>query len=169
VVGDGDCRGTLVVGLTRIALAALAVLTPLAAHGAPNSGGWDVARWGMSPDQLSAAAHGAVRPLDDSQPGKEALKGRRTLGPFKVEVQFDFDEDGLSQIDFNLVGGGDCGDVADYLGKTYGEPYDSRDHGAYRVTTWRDVAGGNTIDFAVKRDDDALCMLYFDPLTPAEG
>jgi hypothetical protein len=157
------------VGLARIALVALAIMTPLAARAGPDSGGWDFARWGMSPDQLSAAAHGALRPIDDAHSQKETLNGLRKIGPFKFEVQFDFDEGGLSQIDFNLVVGGDCNSLADYLGKTYGEPYDSRDHGAYHVTTWRDVAGGDTIILAVRSDDGSVCTLYFDPLPRSDG
>ena len=150
--------------VSLIAFVAGALIAPTLAMAAPTAGGWDFARWGMSRDELVDAAKGALVATDSHDMDDYLLKGRRKLGPFTFELKFQFDETGLAEIDFNLEGGGSCNDLHAWLDKTYGEPEDEADRGAYHVTTWRDTAGGNRVNFAAQ-EDGTVCDLYLNPPT----
>src|SRR5690348_9931614 len=51
------------------------------------SGGWEFARWGMGPEQLRAASHGAV---SESSPGYDRMSHKYSMAKFKFDVVFDY-------------------------------------------------------------------------------
>src|SRR5690348_3143569 len=67
----------------------IGLLAPLAGAQAQlvPSGGWEFAKWGMSPEQLRAASHGAV---SAGSPGYDRMSREYSLAKFKFNVVFDY-------------------------------------------------------------------------------
>ena len=97
------------------------------------SPGWEFARWGMTPNQVGAASHGAAPAGKDSR--YDTLAREYSMGKFKFNVVFDYkpspDDPGntdprklfLDAVLLNLdLSSGTCAELADYLRKIYGAP-----------------------------------------------
>src|SRR5579872_6450378 len=102
-----------------------------AAQFAP-SGGWEFARWGMNPDELRAASHGAVSAGNASY---DLLRREYSMAKFKFNVVFDYvpprDDPGntnpealkLDAVLLNLdLKSGRCAELTTYLQGIYGKP-----------------------------------------------
>jgi len=96
------------------------------------SGGWEFARWGMNPDELRAASHGAV---SAGNAGYDLLRREYSMAKFKFNVVFDYvpphDDPGNTnpdalKLDAVLLSlslkSGTCSELATYLKSIYGKP-----------------------------------------------
>src|SRR5690242_3041299 len=68
----------------------IGLLAPLAGAQALQpvpSGGWEFAKWGMSPEQLRAASHGVV---SKSSLGYDRMSRQYSMAKFQFNVVFDY-------------------------------------------------------------------------------
>jgi hypothetical protein len=148
--------------MKEIAALALFISTPAFA-------GWQWTQWGMTPDQVkAAAAPGTVGPYNDPKLDTPAAATRLVtnyytkLYAFSVAMSFDRRSQGLSQVRLLLNEGGDrnhlmCAELYGEMQRVYGDP----DRAASpRLSVWRDAAHDNLITL----DANQGCWLVYEPI-----
>lgn len=134
--------------LKAVVVGAVAMLSaaPTAAHAA-----WSFTRWGMSPEQLIAAAKGKARPMTgDAGDRVMNMDPRASGGPFTFDgrafsANFYFDPDGrpgLRVVRLNLLDQGQCDALGAELARRYGASK-NKYHGE-----WVDPATGDQVFFS---------------------
>jgi hypothetical protein len=118
--------------------------------------GWEFARWGMTPAQVRAASHGVVI---GTEAGIDSLTGEYAMGPFKFNVDIDYqprpDDPGNSAAGNLILGGvvlsldartGSCPALAAYLKTIFGKPDRTTTQGPLNLD-WRRKAIGDDITY----------------------
>jgi hypothetical protein len=131
---------------------------------------WQYTRWGMTPDEVVAAANGAAR-LGAPPQGKtyEGFTGR-ALGRHEADgasfdAYFHFDAaGGLAKVALERTGGAACADLHRGLGARHGRPAKSTRNAFATVEEWRDAAGGNLVRYVLI--GELPCTVTFDRLPP---
>jgi hypothetical protein len=140
------------------------VFGALLTFSAPAFADWQYTRWGMTPDEVAAAAKGQA-PLNSGTPG-QTMEGYvvGNVGTYQTmtrefSVVFYYQSEKLSRV--QLKTSGDCFPLMNELRATYGHPnFDNRSP-VVRQLTWRDHDGGNTVTFSGM---DPSCSILYEPL-----
>lgn len=141
-----------------------------AAAAQPAAGGWQGARWGMTREQVRAAA---TIPVTEAPliPGSSSpsLTGAYTASGFHFTVLLHFDLSGhLIGAMLDVKDGVGCFAVEHVLGERYGLPYREDLREEYVDRAWRDEAGGNIVSFVSsswpQNDSGRSCYIAYSPL-----
>ena len=133
------------------------------------SGGWEFARWGMSPEQLRAASRGAV---SAGSPGYDRLSREYSMAKFKFNVVFDYvppqDDPGstnpdalkLNAVLLNLdFKSGTCAELTAYLESTYGKPDRTFANGPGGFL-WHNKELGDDIEYSTWNEHKSCTVMY---------
>jgi len=155
--------------MTRKLLSSFAIAALFAAGIAGKAqADWQYARWGMSPDQLVAAAGGAVR-LGPPPQGKtyDNLTGR-ALGTYQgdgatFDAYFHFDNaNGLAKVALERTGGTDCATLHNTLTAQHGKPATSHRQSFATIEAWNDTARRNIVRYV--QVGELPCTITYEPL-----
>jgi hypothetical protein len=133
------------------------------------SGGWEFARWGMSPEQLRAAARGAV---SAGNAGSDQMSREYSMAKFKFKVVFDYapprDDPGNTdlqalQLDAVLLNlnlrSGTCTELTNYLKTIYGKPDQTFASGPAGLL-WHEKELGDDIEYSTWNEHKGCTVMY---------
>ncbi len=141
---------------------AYAVLGMLFATGA--QAGWETTEWGMTPQQVAAAAGDAAvpvqRPYKDRQGDMViANSGEYAIGPDRLKSRFYYEQDRLVMIGMSLDRK-HCASLVNSLQARYGAPLRISDQVILKLIIWHEAATNTRIRLLVST---SICDLYFEP------
>ena len=119
-------------------------------------------RWGMSPDEVLAAAPGgrAVTRGETLDAGQVRVSARDEVAGVSGSSRFFFSTEGLSLIEFS-VRDRDCRTLAAALLEAEGQPLRISDQGILRLVIWHDEANDQRLRLMTSI---GICSLYREPL-----
>lgn len=128
---------------------------------------WQYTRWGMTVDQVIAAAKGQVRPeTGHSFKGTDlGASGTFSSGSRQFTVRHYFGTSGLGRVHLSLMGDEACRSLKDDLQGIYGTPIEERG-GSMPAFTWLDVAKGNRIFLSLP---GGICMVQYSPILSGDA
>ena len=154
-------------------LAKIIVTLAAVLFAAPAAADWQYTRWGMTPQQVTAASRGVAKtnPAEVSDTGTHRSERALLAGPysaarmsFRAVFYFGNADKKLSKVHLILQGGADCTDVRAELMNLYGPPLSQA---AGVVTRWRDTKRRNTVTLA--NWGGGGCNLEYEPLDVSGG
>jgi hypothetical protein len=134
----------------------------------PALGGWQWAQWGMTPEQVQAAAPVRTAAYADARLDTAALQSRlvtthRAMGfDFSVAMLFDRRSNGLAEVRLLLKDEGKCPALEGELRRVYGAPEAIAPMGVRR---WRDGGAGNMVTL----QPIGGCWLVYEPIPTQES
>ncbi len=116
----------------------------------PAAADWQYTQWGMTPDEVVAAADGAAHPNTDRNLDADGLRAE-LVAPWQGETVaftavFIFNaRDKLHYVTLNPIGAMSCPAVSQTLLAHYGPPGSKARMGPAAIMRWDDVAGDNLV------------------------
>jgi hypothetical protein len=105
---------------------------------------WQFTSWGMTPDQVAIASHGA---------------SSYAFGNYTFKVDYSYDNGKLSTVSLTLSNPYGCGSLISDVSVKYGQPVGiDRPIPSITKIKWADQQGGNTVQ--VSKLDDACFLIY---------
>jgi hypothetical protein len=138
------------------------------AMAAPATAGWQYTKWGMTPEEVSAASNGsAPESLGTSGDAIEGLE-IGNVGTYRADVQvfqaiYYYRAGGLARVKLKTTQG--CDGLINRLRAAYGQPdFDNRSP-VVRQVTWSDRDMGNRVHYTGVGD----CSIDYEPLESRGG
>jgi hypothetical protein len=132
----------------------------------PPDGGWQYARWGMTPAAVVAASGGDVQMAQDSgaerRRGLILATGKADAGPFTFEAEFGFHGGQLSGV-YLVPPGSQCGDLQYWLQDLYGAEEGAT--ASRSLLEWRLPETNTVVAFVSERADQ--CALRYQAMRHA--
>lgn len=160
----------MVLRRTRLLLPALVVWVVSASFVARAD--WQFTRWGMSPEQVLAAAKGRAQKHSEEKPNNAGPRSSEVLavgtyeaGEFKFSVHYEFKERRLVGVLLQLDNVERGSSLVESLMARYGTPMSSEKFAGGMMMKWLDAKERNTIEFYY--DSSALFLLNYKGLSTA--
>lgn len=155
------------VPMTLLPLSALLLASPAYAD-------WQYTRWGMTPEQVTAASSGKVTvgpgdPQEEYPSAKIGASGDYSNGEFSFKAKFYFANGKLVDVRLKLVSADLVGDgykIKNALDGRYGKPF-SESGGLMPIITYQDAENNNRIDLVMIGNRST--MLEYRPLRDASS
>lgn len=133
---------------------------------APVLANWQYTSWGMTSEQVGAAAKAAgkeLTPVNEPRSGGFVVKhsGIYTDAFPPMKLALLYNNDNLSIVELSHDQDGKCYAFELDLFKTYGHPFSKRDMMVATISTWRDEKRGNVVEYWRYTD---MCSLRYTPL-----
>lgn len=131
----------------------LMAVVAVMAFAAPAQAGWQFTRWGMTVDEVRAAA---PAPLADyrgtgknTQDETARLTGTYTAStmPFATAFRFNNRTGGLATVELELTDTGRCAELWRSMQSIYGEPLRQLAQGYATTGLWRDEKASNQVSY----------------------
>jgi hypothetical protein len=106
---------------------------------------WQYTKWGMTPEQVASASHGAVKVIPKAQRKRveeakmeNGAEGTFTDGELRLHVAFSFDTDGagLNAVGYDVMDAAQNDLLKAWLVRTYGAPDNKGGLSMIGLTTW---------------------------------
>ncbi|WP_237476887.1 hypothetical protein [Lichenibacterium dinghuense] len=141
----------------------------LAGSVVPARADWQYTRWGMTPDQVTAASNAAAQPNPDRRLDADGLKAALTAPyqgaaiPFTAVFLFD-PENRLQVVTLDPVGGIACPVIVQALVANHGAPENDADPLRARTLRWDDADNDNLVVYADL--GEGSCTIQYSRLPP---
>lgn len=153
------------------ALTGAALLIPAGAYA-----DWQYSSWGMTPDALEAAAKSAGVVISREDKQAYSTKARVLFSadyvaiPYRFRAYYGFIDGKLSEVDLDLVGGGDsCWELQRNLRDQYGQPTESWNSATNVTIEWRDGPRANLVRNSLLKAVPPTCRLHYRQIPAAGG
>lgn len=149
----------------RHQIAALLILLG-AGSAVPAMADWEYTKWGMTPEQVAAASHGAVTVLPpnlrrriEEAKMESGAEGTFTDGELRLHVAFGFDTGsaGLVAVGYNVLNPVQNDLLQDWLVRKYGSPQAKGGIPAIGLSTW-DWAKPDEIQMNITKGTSAFVL-----------
>lgn len=125
---------------------------------------WEYTKWGMKPDQVTAASKGAVKAVPVDAAANIRSMQRKAIGAYKAgsveyEAQFYFDvNDKLTAVRLQAKNPADCDAILAETVRRLGPPR------APRQPTWIDMNGNQIVSQSDERAGGGACSVLYEML-----